>query len=373
MLHNDIPTRAQVERLAQVEDGLRVSIYLESGVQPQQGEMARIALKDQTREAEEKLAALGASNREITAIREHLEDIENDAAFWLKQSRSLAVFASENSATVFRLPNRLTPSTTVGPRYSVKQLLRTLSFPQAAYVLALSMNDVHLVAITPDNEPRKVDAPELPRDFDHAVREHVHTGSTVAGKMQNQEGEKTRLRQFARIVDRGVRQALGSTQLPIILAAAEPLQSIFREVSTLPNLVSQAIVGNAESFTDLQLADTARGLLDEIYADELKHIGSEQAQRANSGRSATDLSDIARAAVMGAIQTLVFDMDATAPGSIDPATGELVLAADGADTTADALEDLVRLALASDSRIIAVREGEVPGGGDVAALLRYAV
>ena len=373
MLHNDIPTKAQVERLAQVEDGWRVSIYLESGVHPQQGDMARIALKDQTREAEEKLAELGASNREITAIREHLEDIETDAAFWQKQSRSLAVFASENNATVFRLPNRLTPSTTVGPRYSVKQLLRTLSFAQSAYVLSLSMNDVHLVAITPDAEPRKVDAPELPRDFDHAVREHAHTGSTVAGKMQNQEGEKTRLRQFARIVDRGVREALGSTQLPIILAAAEPLQSIFREVSTLPNLVPQTIVGNAEAFTDLELADSARGLLDEIYADELKHIASEQAQRANSGRSATDLSDIARAAVMGAIQTLVFNMDAAVPGSINPTTGELAYDGDHTEPTSDVLEDLARLALASDSRIIAVRAGEVPGGGDAAALLRYAV
>lgn len=373
MLHNDIPTKAQVERLAQVEDGWRVSIYLESGVHPQQGEMARISLKDQTRAAEERLAELGASNREITAIREHLEDIESDNAFWQQQSRSLAVFASENRATVFRLPNRLTPSLTVGPRYSVKQLLRTLSFSQSAFVLALSLNDVHLVAITPDDEPRKLEAPELPRDFDQAVREHVHTGSTVAGKMQNQEGEKTRMRQFARIVDRGVRQVIGSTQVPLILAAAEPLQSMFREVSTLPNLATQSIVGNAESFTDLELAETARGLLDEIYADELKHIASEQAQRANSGRSATDLSDIARAAVMGAIQTLVFNMDATVPGSVDPTTGELAFAAEGAGVSSDVIEDLVRLALASDSRLIAVRAGEVPGGGDVAALLRYAV
>lgn len=373
MLHNDIPTKNQVEKLASIEGGWRVSMYIESGVLAEQGDMARIALKDQTRSAVEQLEALGASSREIAAIREHLEDIEADASFWLHQSRSLAVFASTEQATTFRLPNKLSPSLSVGHRYHVKPLLRTLSFPQACYVLALSANDVHLLAVSADEAPRKVDSDEIPRDFDHAVHRHFHAGQTVAGKMQGEEGEKTRLRQFARIVDRGVRHAIGTSSLPIFLAAAEPLQSIYREVSSLPQLASQGIGGNAEAHTDAELAATARTLLDEVNDAEVKKVGELLAERANSGRAAKDLADVARAAAFGAIHTLVFDMDAVVPGSVDPATGAVEFADAEAAGPVGVIEDIVRLALASDSRIIAVRAADVPGGGQVAAILRYAV
>lgn len=371
MLHNDIPTKAQVEQLANVEGGWRVSIYVEAGVLAQQGELARIALKDQTRQAVELLEAAGATNREIAPIREHLEDIEEDASFWNFQSRSLAVFASEEGAVTFRLPNHLAPGLTVGTRYHVKPLLRTLSFPQACYVLALSSNDVHLLAITPDDEPRKIESDEIPRDFEHAVHRHFHAGQSTPGRMQGEEGEKTRLRQFARIVDRGVRLALGSSNLPLFLAAAEPLESMFRGVSTLPNLATQSIPGNPEVITDQELGKIARGLLDEVYAEEIAEVGNLLAERANSGRAATDLSDIARAAAFGAIHTLVFDMDVVVPGSVDPISGEVTFAE--GDGPVGVLEDIVRLALASDSRIIAVRAGEVPGGKEAAAILRYAV
>lgn len=373
MLHNDIPTKAQVERLASAEGGWKVSMYVESGVLPQQGELARIALKDFTRDALEQLESLGATNREIAAIREHLEDIEDDATFWTVQSRSLAVFATEERAQTFRLPNHLAPSLSVGKRFHVTPLVRSISFPQACYVLALSSNDVHLLAIDPSEEPRRVDAADIPKDFEHAVHSHFHAGQTTAGRMQGEEGQKTRLRQFARIVDRGVRAAIGNSSLPLFLASAEPLDSIFRDVSSLPQLAPQKLLGNPDTHGDRDLADMARSALDEVYAAEVADFGAQLAQRSASGRSATDLSDIGRAAAFGAIQTLIYDMDASVSGTVDAGTGEVALTDGGKDGETNVLDDVVRLALASDSRIIAVRAAEVPGGGAAAALLRYAV
>ena len=373
MLHNDIPTHAQIERLAAIDGGWNVSIYLESGELPQQGELARIALKDQTRAAIEQLEALGASSRECAAIREHLEEVEGDASFWTVQSRSLAVFADETRALTFRLPNHLAPSLSVGQRLHIAPLLRSVSFPQAAYVLALSSNAVHLLALSPTEEPRRVDAAELPRNFEDAVHRHFHAGQTTAGKMQGEEGQKTRLRQFARVVDRAVRTALGGTSLPLLLAAAEPLESIFREVSTLPQLAAQKLTGNPDTHSDRDLAELARTALDSIYAADIDAFANEIARQADSGRAATDLSDISHAAAFGAIHTLVFDVDARVSGSVDMATGDVTFTDDGAAGANNIIDDIVRLSLASNSRIIAVRAAEVPGGGSAAALLRYAV
>jgi len=370
MLYNDIPTLAQIERLASVDGGWRISIFLETGVLSQEGELARIALKDATRVAVDRLEGAGATSREVRAIREHLEDIIEDSVFWNHQSRSLAVFADTERALTFRLPNHFTPLTSVGNRFVIKPLLRTLSFPQSAFILALSVNDVHLIEITPSGAPRVVENTELPKDFDDAMRTSIHSG-TGAGRIVGKEGEKTRLRQYARVVDRAVRSALRDSHLPLILAAAEPLESIFRGVSTLPELAERGIRGNTETQTDAELADTARGILDEMYADDVKAFAELLGNRENSGRAATDLSDIARAAALGAIHTLVFDMDVVRPGSVNPSTGEVTIA--GEDGPIGIVEDIVRLALASGSRIIAVRHDEVPGGGEAAAVLRYAV
>lgn len=371
MLHNDIPTLAQVEALANAQGGWRVSLYLTSGVTAQEAEIARIALKDETKAAVTELEAAGVTAREVAAIREHLDDIIDDAAFWAAQSRSLAVFVDAERAVTFRLPNRLTPHVAVADRYLVKPLLRALSFPQAAHVLTLSQTDIRLLAITPDDKPRRVDASDLPEDFEAAVRHHFHAGQTVAGRMQGEEGEKTRLRQFARIVDRGVRAAIGGSQLPVILAASEPLDGIFRSVSTLPQLAEQGIPGNPESHTDAQLGDAAREILDGLYAAELTNIAAAVSANSSAGKSATDLSELAHAAAFGAIDTLVVDMDATHPGSVNDATGDVTFA-DG-DAALGVVDDIVRLALASGARVIAVRAGEVPGGGEAAAILRYAV
>jgi hypothetical protein len=371
MLHNDIPTLAQIEALANTQDGWRVSLYLVSGVTAQEAEIARIALKDETKAAVAQLEAEGASVREVAAIRDHLDDIIDDSAFWAAQSRSLAVFVDADRAVTFRLPNHLAPHVAVAHRYLVKPLLRAISFPQAAYVLTLSQTDIRLLAITPDEQPRRVDASDLPEDFETAVRHHFHAGQTVAGRMQGEEGEKTRLRQFARIVDRGVRTALGGSQLPVILAATEPLDGIFRSVSTLPQLAEQGIPGNPESHTDAQLGEAARTILDSIYAAELKQIAATVSANSSAGKSATDLSELAHAAAYGAIDTLVFDMDATRPGSVDAATGEVTFS-DG-DAPIGIVDDIVRLALSSGARVIAAHKNEVPAGGEAAAILRYAV
>lgn len=373
MLHNDIPTLTQIEQLATAEGSWKVSIYVESGELPQQGEIARIALKDGIRAAIDQLESLGATARECAAIREHLEEVEGDTGFWTVQSRSLAVFADETRALTLRLPNHLAPTLSVGSRFHVAPLLRSVSFPQAAFVLALSSNEVHLLAISPTEEPRRVEAADLPRNFDDAVHRHFHAGQTTAGKMQGEEGQKTRLRQFARIVDRGVRSAIGNTSLPLLLAAAEPLDSIFRDVSSLPQLAPQKLPGNPDTTSDRELAESARKALDEIYAGEIADFVGEVAQRADSGRAATDLSDIAHAAAFGAIQTLVFDMDALVAGTVDASTGEVTLLEQPSVVTTNVIDDIVRLALASQSRIIAVRAAEVPGGGPAAALLRYAI
>jgi hypothetical protein len=62
---------------------------------------------------------------------------------------SLAVFLTPDSERTFRLPNQLSQSVEVSDRFHVSPLMRAVTFPQAAHVLALSKGAVDFEAVLP--------------------------------------------------------------------------------------------------------------------------------------------------------------------------------------------------------------------------------
>lgn len=167
---------------------------------------------------------------EAQAARIEFRNLNTDA---IKQ---LAVFASPGSFRAFRLPNRLGTHIEVGDRFYVRALLRALTFPQAAFVLALAAGSVRLIEVLPDGPVYTVDVPELPTDAASAAGEASIGDRSPSAPLQGSEGQKVRLRQYARKVDQALRGVLGGLERPLILAAAEPLASICRSVNRYPHL-----------------------------------------------------------------------------------------------------------------------------------------
>jgi Bacterial archaeo-eukaryotic release factor family 11 len=58
---------------------------------------------------------------------------------------------------------------------------------------------------------------------------------------------------------------LAGRSAPLILAADEPLSSIYRSVNTYPGLIDEMIAGNPNLMTDAQLEDAALPMLDRLY------------------------------------------------------------------------------------------------------------
>src|SRR5215813_11517144 len=86
----------------------------------------------------------------------------------------------------------------------VKPLLRTVTFPQAAVVLALAQGSVRLIEVAPDVPAETIRVAELPSDAASAVRKASITDRTASGRIQGSEGQKVYMRQYSRLVDRAV-------------------------------------------------------------------------------------------------------------------------------------------------------------------------
>jgi hypothetical protein len=362
-MHIDIPTDAQITALLDAREPGCVSIYLPTSSLPQDADAARIEFKN----------LAGEAARQLGAANEHLDDLHDDAEFWTLLANSLAVFADARSARTFRLPNRLTSMVEVSDRFHLKPLLRAVTFPQAALVLALAQGSVRLVEIAAEGPPAEVRVADLPSDVAGAAGKASIGDRTQIGRLGGAEGQKVRMRQYARQIDTALRPVLAGLGLPLILAAAEPLDAIYRSVNSYPGLTERGIPGNPEGMSDTELAAAARAVLDAVYAGQLSDVRATFETRGSAGRAATDLTDVARAATFGAVDTLLVDIDTSLPGYVDDDSGAVTR--DDADDASNygVVDEIARRVLLSGGRVLALRREDIPQQEPVAAILRYPV
>jgi hypothetical protein len=370
VLHTDVPTRGQIARLLEARDPYSVSIYVPTDP-VSDGNAERIAFGNLVSQALNQLGELEVPRARLEDLREALEDVQEEEEFWAAQARSLATFATPDSLVTFRLPNRLSEMVEVSDRFYVKPLLRVQTFPQVAFVLAIAQGSCRLVEVEPDMPASTVRVPDLPDDVAAAARRSSISDKAPIRRIQGREGQKVRMRIYARKVDQAVRPLLNGVQVPLLLAAAEPMASIYRSVNSYPHLADAVIAGNPETATDAELAARGREVLDELYAAELAGIRERYEALASNGRGTRDVAEIARAATFGLIDVLMLDIDAAMTGTVDETTGA-VNPAEAGPSTYGILDEIARRVWRADGRVLAVRGQDLPGGGPAAAILRYA-
>jgi hypothetical protein len=373
MLHIDLPTRAQIEKLAGHRGNPSVSIYLRTTPVTRETPADRIELKNLLKTAIAQMEAADTPKRSVLPIAQSVEALIDDDGFWVAQANSLAIFVTPERIRTFRLPNLLSNAVEVSDRFHLKPLLRSVTFPHNAYVLAISMGAVRLIEVSADLPPAEVKVPGLPRGAADASGRRSHLekrGDMLSGEATSENAILTR---YARTVDQALRPVLTGHERPLIVAAAEPMATIFRTVCSYPHLAAKGISGGADRTTDAALATSARAILDENYADEIGELRRLYTTREPQGRATQDVARAARAATFGAIDTLIVDMDADVPGSVAEEDGVVVFAASADGVNYSVTDEIARRALLSGARVVSARRADVPGAGDLAAILRYAV
>ncbi|MFB2530974.1 hypothetical protein ACEYYB_10140 [Paracoccus sp. p4-l81] len=373
MLHLDIPTRDQINRLTAARAEPSVTIYLPTTPLTQHIDQSRIELKNLRKEAVEQLQAAGVDKRAIWPIEEQIEAIEEDDDFWTHQAHSLAVLVTPEKIRTFRLANKLEASVHVSDRFHLKPLLRATTFGNNAYVLALAEGGIRLIDVPAQGEATEVRVPDMPKDAYDALGTTTLNDRAHSRRQVGDEGKNMRLRQYVRIVDQALMKVLRHSERPLILAAADPLENLFRAAASYDHLAPRSIEGNPEHKSPAELAEAARPILTKVQAAEVEDVRALYAERASASRATTDLSTIARAATHGAVEALMFDIDAVTPGTIDD---DGVIQIDDRDDAHNygIGDEIVARAMNSGARIIAVRKDDLPGGDSgLAAILRWPV
>jgi Bacterial archaeo-eukaryotic release factor family 11 len=391
MLHIDIPTLEEFKALAQVKGETCVSLYLHTSPLRENVRANRIAFRDIAREALSQLKEAGADKNKIAVFAEqfdHLAGLDHDdkdgdkirkrqrakpdeiEAFWHYQANGLAVLATANTMRTFRLPDAPKPLAEVADRLHLTPLIRAMTSPHDAFVLALAEESVRLVHVFANFPPERLQVPDLPRNADEATRRPSVHIRAPRGRLQNLEGEKVLLHQYARKIEQAVSGALAGRNAPLVLAAAEPLASIFRSVNTYPRLVDEMIDGNPDQVSDGELEDAVIPVLDRLYSRELK-AAIALYHELKPRRATTDISYAAHAATAGAIDQLLVDLDAVVPGLVSDVDGSVTYSASDDAETYSVVDEVARRALFTGARVMGARSEELPDRAALAAILRY--
>jgi hypothetical protein len=171
----DVVTRNDLKELVGRRAGPCVSIYQPTHrASPDTRSFAQqdpVRFKNLLREARQRLRT-GADVRDPEDLLEPAQRLLDDETFWRYQSDGLAVFLGPGTMRTFRVPLRFEELVVVAPGFHVKPLLALLTGDGLFYVLALSLNEVRLLAGTRDGI-ELVEWPGTPPSLAEALRHDV--------------------------------------------------------------------------------------------------------------------------------------------------------------------------------------------------------
>jgi hypothetical protein len=391
MLHIDIPTLEEFKALAQIKGEVCVSVYLPVSPLIQNIRANRIAFRDLAREALAQLRETGVDKRKIVDFEErfeHLAGLERDVqdedkirklqrakpdsfdTFWHYQAHGLAVLSTPGLMRMFRLPNSPKPLAEVADRLHLTPLIRAMTSPHDIFVLALAEESVRLIHAFVNFPPVRLQIPDLPENAEQATRRPSFHVRAPRGRLQNLEGEKVLLHKYVRKVEHAIHSVFAGLNTPLVVAAEEPLASMYRSLNSYPGLAEEIIDGNPDQKTDAELEDAAIPILDRLYSREVKAAIALYDQL-KPRRATTDVSYAAHAATAGAVEQLLVDLDAVVPGFVSDVDGSVIYSASDDAETYSVVDEVARRALSTGARVLGARREELPDRAPLTAILRY--
>jgi hypothetical protein len=391
MLHIDIPTLEEFKAFAQIKGETCVSLYLPVSPLVEHIRANRIAFRDLAREALSQLREGGTDKRKIADFEQrfhHLAGLERDVqdedkirklqrakpdafdTFWHYQANGLAVLSTSGLMRMFRLPDPPKPLAEVADRFHLTPLIKATTSPHDVFVLALAEESARLIHAFVNFPPVRLQIPDLPRNAEEATRRPSFHVRAPRRRLQNLEGEKVLLHKYVRKVEQAVHGALAGLNTPLVLAAEEPMASMFRSLNTYSRLADEMIEGNPDQVTDAELEGAAIPILDRLYSRELKAVIALY-DELKPRRATTDVSYAAHAATAGAIEQLLVDLDAVVPGLVSDLDGSVTYSASDDAETYSVVDEVARRALSTGAKVMGARREELPDRAPLAAILRY--
>lgn len=388
--HMDLIQNDDLQMLLDVRTEPVISIYMPTVRMGRETRQNAIRFKNLVTEAENKLQDSNLMPAEQNAMLESVRDLENDTVFWDYQSKGLALFITPETFYTYRLPLDFEETVVVGDRLHLKPLMPLISHDAHFYVLALSMDQVRLF----QGAAHGMSEVQLPEEMPTSLEESLHmddpearlnvrtTSTSYRGEGDQpatfhghtpDDEHKDNIRRHSQRIDNTISDLLNESNVPLILAGVEYVQSIYRDVNSYQHVIDEGINGSPDEAQIEDLHQQAWALIEPLILDERQQaveryhalVGTDQDQTAD------DLERVVAAAHYGQIDTLFVLRGKQTWGTFEPQTGTVQVQDDATPDTNDLLDAAAVQTLKNSGTVYVVDEENMPSETAVAAVLRY--
>ena len=386
----DILNPAALKSLIAQQGKWCVSIYMPTHPVGRDQQQDPIRLKNLLAEAETKLLANGLRRPEAQKFMRPAEELLWNRDFWQHQGEGLAIFLTNDFSQVYRLPVEFEEQLHTGNGFYIKPLLPCLGRGIKFYVLAVSLRNVRLFEGDADT------VSEIKLNFPTSMEEalwadqpekylNMHSGSISMGQGKGGAGVfhghdpadevKTNILRFFQSVDGGLNGVLEDKNIPMVLAGVDYLLPIYREASSYHNLLEDAIVGNPEREKPKDLHDKAWKIVRPLFEESQKKAYEkfEQLNGQKSDLAVKDIKTAVKAAVVGQVETIFVPLGKQKWGHYDAQNHKVITNAEPGPENEDLFDMAATQTILNSGQVFAVPLEQMPGGGEVAAILRYSL
>ncbi|MGP1374742.1 baeRF7 domain-containing protein [Almyronema epifaneia] len=364
-----------------------MSIYIPTHVASQEIRQDPIRLKNQLRQAAEKLEQLGMRDADVQALLEPVQsyafEMNETSRFWQNQSQGLALFVAPNFFRYYRLPIAFEEQTVIGDRFYLKPLMPLFVNDGTFFILSLSENQLRLFQATqhemaevmlnevPDSlaEALQYDDPEKQLQF-HSTRA---SGSAPVyhGQGVGTTDDKKNVRRYLQQVNNGLQDFFYEAQAPVVLAGVERIQSMYREISDYPHILETGLEGNPDSIAAQALHHQAWQIVQpHFHQAEAKALAA-FGELAGTGQAVTQLQEVIPAAYYGQVGALFVQIGHQQWGAFEANTNTVTLVDDQIPEATDLLDLAAVCTFLQGGEVYLIDADKMPVDGALAAVLRY--
>lgn len=336
--------RSTFVELAKYPADVCVSIYL-GGPGWEDG----LPLKNALRDAREQMKQMGIVEV-IDKILAPAVWLVNDAAFWRREPKGLALFLAPDYHALVVLPYDPGNEVQVHTSFILAPLTPMVSGEDEYFVLELSKHRAQLYRGSGYNLQR-VKIPEMPLGVDDVIQDNIES--------------------YFREVDRTLQAAgLATEHIPLLLAGVDYELNLFRNVTKYPNVMKAELAGNFDRVPLTELAAAAHEKMQDYFEaqwrDKVRHHLDKGTAPVTSFPQ-----DVIRAAFEGRVAQLFLAKGVLLWGKYASAPVEPVIHGKeepGDDCLTNQL--VVQTILHGGQAFVEDRE-KMPAEGDMVAVLRY--
>ena len=307
----EILTRSELMNLAQKRGGLCVSAYMPTSWIGADMQQNQIRFKNLLRVASERLVDNGLRGQDIEGMLAPAVGLQKNSPFWKQQNTGLACFIAKDFFRYYRLPLELSELVSVRDRFHLKPLLPLFSRSGRFYLLSVSKKAVHLyqgmrgsmVEVEPPNLPKGLDDTIKFDVPDRQVRNRPGAGKGTATLFHGhggwQDDTKEQVLRYLNEIDRSIQAFMKDEQAPLVFAGVDYMFSFYRELTSYPNLLEKAVIGNPEALRMDELCETAWDIVEPYYRETQDKDMAQYRQSAGTGLTSTSLDEIVPASYGG--------------------------------------------------------------------------